>query len=144
MIAKYAFEGKMKDCQISKLLISKTGHRSTHYKNIIGTLRVLCADKNYQSMDDVIQNGIDRVEMDFMQTYPGTTRWSNAHHVKLKLSTQVSQQTQILVYAVVPSPCYNKYTSSTQISRRIYCQNTNGIPRTSLNSTLNFLSTKRL
>ena len=47
MIAKYAFEGKMKDGPISKLLITKTGHRPTQFKKITDTLPVLCADKNF-------------------------------------------------------------------------------------------------
>ena len=46
MIAKYAFEGKMKDGPIYKLLITKTGHRSTQFKKINETLPVLCVDKN--------------------------------------------------------------------------------------------------
>ena len=43
----YSFEGKMKDSPISKLIITKTGHRSTQYKKIVDTLPVLCVDKNY-------------------------------------------------------------------------------------------------
>ena len=59
LIAKYTFEGKMKDSPISKLLVTETGHRPTQYKKIVDTLPVLCADKNYQGLDDVIRNGID-------------------------------------------------------------------------------------
>ena len=44
---KYAFEGKMKDNSISKLLITKIGHRPTQYKKIVDTLPILCADKNF-------------------------------------------------------------------------------------------------
>ena len=45
--ARYSFEGKTKDGPISKLFITKTGHRPTQYKKIIDTLPVLCVDKNY-------------------------------------------------------------------------------------------------
>ena len=37
LIAKYSFEGKMKDSPIFKLLITETGHRPTQYKKIIDT-----------------------------------------------------------------------------------------------------------
>ena len=70
LIAKYTFEGNMKDGAISKLLINKTGHRLTQYKKIVDYLLVLCADKNYQGLDDVIWNRIDQVKTDNMPTYP--------------------------------------------------------------------------
>ena len=47
MIERYAFEGKIKDSPISKLLITKSGHRPTHFKKITDTLPVLYADKNF-------------------------------------------------------------------------------------------------
>ena len=62
---RYLFEEKMKDGPISKLIITEIGHGSTHYKKIIDTLPVLCADKNYQGLDDVIWNGINLVEAGF-------------------------------------------------------------------------------
>ena len=37
-IAKYAFEGQMKDDPISKLLITKTGQKPTQFKKITDTL----------------------------------------------------------------------------------------------------------
>ena len=49
----------MKDGSISKLLINETGHKSTQYKKITDTLPVLCADKNYQGINDVIWKRID-------------------------------------------------------------------------------------
>ena len=73
----------MEDSLISKLLITKTGHRLTQYKKIIDTLPVLCADKNYQGIDDVIWNGIDQVRTDFMTPYPDANLWSNTHHVEI-------------------------------------------------------------
>ena len=45
-IADYLFDGKMKDCPISKLTITGTGYRATQYKKVIDTLPVLCPDKN--------------------------------------------------------------------------------------------------
>ena len=60
----------MKDVPISKLIITKTGHRPTQYKKIVDTLPILCVDKNYQDIDDVFCNGIDLVKADFTPTYP--------------------------------------------------------------------------
>ena len=83
-MAKYVFEGEMKDDPISKLLITKTGHRPTQHKKIIDTLQILCTDKNYQRLDGVIWNRIDQVEADFMRTYPDATKWSNTHRVEIE------------------------------------------------------------
>ena len=63
----------MKDGPISKLLITETGYRPAQYKKIVDTLAILCADKNYQGLDDVIQNRIDRVEMDLIPAYLDAT-----------------------------------------------------------------------
>ena len=65
----------MKDGPISKLTITKTGHRATQYKKIVDTLLVLCADKNYQGFDDVIWTGTDLEEADFTPIYPNTNQW---------------------------------------------------------------------
>ena len=62
----------MKDSPISKLIITETRHRPTQYKKVIDTLPVLCADKNYQGLDDIIWNGINLlVEADFTPQYSG-------------------------------------------------------------------------
>ena len=53
-VAKYSFEGKMKDGPLSKLTITKGGQRATQYKKILDTLPVFYADKGYKFIDDVI------------------------------------------------------------------------------------------
>ena len=73
IIAIYAYGGKMKDCPISKLSITKTGHRPTQFKKITDTLPVLCTDKNFQGLDEVIQAKPNLAETDFMQTYLDAT-----------------------------------------------------------------------
>ena len=82
-IAKYSFEGKMKDGPISKLTITKTGHRPSQFKKISDALPVLCADKNYQGHNEVLPTGRNRVETDFMLDYPDANRWSTTHHVQI-------------------------------------------------------------
>ena len=73
----------MKDGPISKLIITKTGHQPTQYKKIIDILSVLCADKNYQGIDDVIHTRNNLVEMDFIPLYPNANQWSITHNVKI-------------------------------------------------------------
>ena len=53
-IAKYSFEGKMKDDPLSKLTITKGGQRATQYKKILDALPVFCVDKGYKFIKDVI------------------------------------------------------------------------------------------
>ena len=69
-IAKYLFEGKMKDDCISKMTTIETGYQATQYKKIVDTLPVLCADKNYRCIDDVLCTWIDLDEADFTLPYP--------------------------------------------------------------------------
>ena len=44
-IAKYSFEGQIKDSPISKLTITETGHNPSQFKKICNTLPVFCAIK---------------------------------------------------------------------------------------------------
>ena len=62
----------MKDGPISKLLIAETWHWPTQYKKIVDTLPVLCANKNYQGIDDIIWTWNNLVETDFMSSYPNS------------------------------------------------------------------------
>ena len=84
MIAKYVFEGKMKNGLISKLLNTKTGHRPTQFKKITDTLPVLYIDKNFQGLNEVLRTGINLVESNFMPPYPNVTQWLNTHHVEIQ------------------------------------------------------------
>ena len=63
----------MKNGPISKLLFTKTGHRPTQYKKITDTLPVLCVEKNFWGVNEVIRTGHDLVERDFMSTYLDAT-----------------------------------------------------------------------
>ena len=44
----------MKDGQISKLLITETGHRPTQFKKINDTLPVLCMNKHFQGLNEAL------------------------------------------------------------------------------------------
>ena len=82
-VAKYSFEGKMKDGPLSKLTITKGGQRATQYKKILDALTVFCADKGYKCIDDIIRTDIEKVKSDFTPTYPDASRWSNVYHVEV-------------------------------------------------------------
>ena len=82
-IAKYLFEGKMKDDPISKLTIAKTRYRPSQFKKLSNALPVFCADKNYSGLDEVLRTGRDKVKDDFMPAYPNTNLWSNTHQIQV-------------------------------------------------------------
>ena len=69
----------MKDGPISKLTITETGHRASQFKKISDALPVLCADKNYGGLNEVLLTGRDKVEDDFIPAYPDANLWSNTH-----------------------------------------------------------------
>ena len=73
-IARYSFEGKLKDGPISKLIITETGHRPSQFKKISDALPVLYADKNFRGFNELLQTEHDRVDTDFMPPYPNTTQ----------------------------------------------------------------------
>ena len=74
----------MKDGCISKLTIAETGHQATRYKKIVDTLPVLCGDKNYRCIDDILCTWIDLDKADFTPPYPDANRWSNTYNVEIK------------------------------------------------------------
>ena len=59
----------MKDCPISKLTIT--------------TLPVLCADKNFQGVDEVLLTGLELVGTDFMLPYPDASQLSTTNHEQI-------------------------------------------------------------
>ena len=73
----------MKDRPISKLTITKTGHRPSQFKKIRDALLVFCADKNYGDFNEVHRTGCDKVEHDFIPAYPDTNQWSTTHHMQI-------------------------------------------------------------
>ena len=66
----YLFEGNMKENPISKLVISKTRHQYKKFINTLPVLLVLCTDKNYRCIDDIILTRTNLVEADFTLPYP--------------------------------------------------------------------------
>lgn len=83
IIAKYAFEGKMKDSPISKLLITESGYRPTQFKKITDNLPVLCTDKKCWGLNEILWTGANLDEGDFMPPYPNANQWSTTHHVQI-------------------------------------------------------------
>ena len=83
LITKYSFEGKIKDGLLSNLTINETGYRPSQFKKICNALPVFYADKNYQSLDEVLSTKRDKVKDGFMPDYPDATQWSTIHHVQI-------------------------------------------------------------
>ena len=82
-IARYSFEGKMKDGPLSKLTITKGGQQATQYKEIIDALPVFCVDKGYRFIDDIICTNTELLEAAFLPTYLDPALWSFTYHVQL-------------------------------------------------------------
>ena len=64
-IAKYSFEGKMKDGYLSKLTITDGSTRAVQHKKIINALPVFCTDKGYWFIDEIICKKTKLTEADF-------------------------------------------------------------------------------
>ena len=106
-IAKYTFEGKMKDGPLSKLTITETGHRPSQFKKICDDLPVFCADKNYQGLDEVLRTGRDKVKDDFMPAYLNANLWSTTHHIQIasvdpEACINVETNMRPVTYQVIP------------------------------------------
>ena len=122
-IAKYVFEGKMKDGLISKLLIIETEHRPTQFKKIIDTLPVLCTDKNFQGIDEALWTGIDLVVSNFMPTYPDATQWLNTHHVEIQtVAPGAKIDTTTSVRPFVPIVVKQAYVFDTNLQKQLLSQ----------------------
>ena len=85
LIAKCSFEGKMKDGPISKLTITEAEHKPSQFKKISDVLPVLCVDKNYWGLNEVLRTKRDLVQTDFMPPYTNTNLWSTTHHIQVSI-----------------------------------------------------------
>ena len=76
-----SFEGKLKEGYLHKLTITELTHRATQYKKTNDALLVLCADKGFQFVDNVICTNSELVEMAFLLPYPNKVLLFNVKHV---------------------------------------------------------------
>ena len=97
LITKYSSEETMKDGPIFKLTITKTGHRPYQFKKISDALPVLCTNKMYQGLDEVLRTRRDLVET-YIMPLIGTPTCGLPHTMyKLALSTQTTIQIKTLL-----------------------------------------------
>ena len=75
---------QMKDGCISKLAIIKAGHWATQYKKTIDTLPILCADKNFRYIDNVLCAWTNLQEVTILPRYPNPDQWSNTYSVEIE------------------------------------------------------------
>ena len=85
----------MKDGPISKLTITETGHRPSQFKKISDALSLLCSNKNFQGLNEVLQTGRDLVTTNFMLPYPNATKWSTTHHVQVSIVIPTNQADRV-------------------------------------------------
>ena len=69
-IARYSFDWKMKDGLLFKRTITEGGQRPTQYKKIIDALPVICTEKGYRFIDNLICMNAKLLETTIIQTYP--------------------------------------------------------------------------
>ena len=84
-IARYSFEGKMKEGPLFKLTITKGGQQTTQYKKIIDALPVLCADKGFRYIDEIIRTNKEEVESTFLPAYPDANQLFYNHEVYVEV-----------------------------------------------------------
>lgn len=84
-IARDLLEGKMKEGPLFKLTITKGGQRTTQYKKIIDALPVLCADKGFRYVDEIICTDTELVKATFVPSYTNEKLWSTDHEVYVKV-----------------------------------------------------------
>ena len=68
--AKSSFEGKMKGGCLHKLTITECTHQATQYKKLIDALPVLCTDKGFRFVNDIICTDRELVKASFLPSYP--------------------------------------------------------------------------
>ena len=75
----------MKEGPLFKLTITKGGQQTTQYKKIIDALPVLCADKGFRYVGEIIRTNTELVEATFIPTYPDETQWLTDHEVYVEV-----------------------------------------------------------
>ena len=75
-IAKSLFDRKTKDGCLNKLTTTKWSHWETQFKKIHNALSVLCADKGFKFVDNVIRTNKELVKADHLPTYLIESLWS--------------------------------------------------------------------
>ena len=73
----------MKDGCLNKLIITECSHQATQFKKIHNVLSVLCAEKEFKYVDDIICINKELVNVDHLSTYPNETRWPIVVNVKI-------------------------------------------------------------
>ena len=91
----------MKDCLISELTTTETGHRPSQFKKLYDALPLFCADKNYDGLDEVLCTGHDQVEGDFMPAYPNVNLWSYTHQIQV---TTVADRAALIEGSLTDKP----------------------------------------
>ena len=133
----------MNDGPISKLTITETGHTPTQFKKIIEAIPILCADKNFHGLNEVLWTEHDLVETDFMPPYSDVTRWSTTHYVQVSIVNPADPEAADGLRPSRFEMMEQTHVFDANFQRSDY-RNTNGIPRTSLKSTPSSLQTRRL
>ena len=83
-IAKYSFEGKMKNGYLSQLTITESSNRAIQFKKIVDALLVYCTDQGYRYIANIICKNTELLESAFLPPYPDESRWSTTFHIEIE------------------------------------------------------------
>ena len=75
----------MKEGPLFKLKITEGGQQTMQYKKIIHDLPVLCTDKGFRYVGEIIRTETELVKATFIPTYPDATQWSTDHEVYVEV-----------------------------------------------------------
>ena len=73
----------MKEGCLSKLTITKTGYQATQFKKVKDVLPVLCVDKNYRYIGDIVCTWTKLPEAAFLPPYPDQALWSDTYNIEI-------------------------------------------------------------
>ena len=66
----------MKDDCLNKLIITECSYQATQFKKIHNVLPVLCVDKGYRYVNDVICKNEELDKVNYLLVYLDATKWS--------------------------------------------------------------------
>ena len=84
-ITKSLFEDKMKDACLHKLTITECSHQATQFKKIHNALPVLCTDKGFRFISDIICTNKELLKTNHLTIYPDANLWLRTMNLKINL-----------------------------------------------------------
>ena len=75
----------MKDGCLQKLIIIECSHQATQFKKIHHALSVICVDKGFKFVDNVIHKNKELIKTNHLPTYPNESLWSTIVNIEIDM-----------------------------------------------------------